>query len=234
MWTSPLAVLGLGFVLGLRHALDVDHLAAVSTIVSERRSLWRSTLVGVAWGIGHTTSLLVVAIGVIGLHAEIPPFVGELLELGVAAMLVGLGLRLLLTVVRGGALHAHVHAHAGRPHVHPHLHPSGLPEHDHVPSHRRPFLVGLAHGLAGSGGLMLAVVATIPDQLLAVAYVAIFGIGSIGGMAVTSTLFAIPSLLTAGRFAGAEHWLRTGAALASVGIGAELAWTIVSAAGFLA
>jgi sulfite exporter TauE/SafE len=234
MWTSPLAVLGLGFALGLRHALDVDHLAAVSTIVSERRSLWRSSLVGVVWGIGHTTSLLAVAIGVIGLHAQIPPFVAQLLELGVAVMLVVLGVRLLATVFRGGELHAHVHAHADHPHVHPHLHPPGVADHDHGPGHRRPFLVGLAHGLAGSGALMLAVVAAIPDQLLAIAYVVIFGLGSIGGMAVTSTLFAIPSLATARRFAGAERWIRTGAALTSVVVGAELAWTIAHEVGLLA
>jgi ABC-type nickel/cobalt efflux system permease component RcnA len=234
MWTSPTAVLGLGFALGLRHALDVDHLAAVSTIVSERRGLWRSSLVGVVWGIGHTTSLLVVAIGVIGLHAEIPPRLGQCLELGVALMLVGLGARLLHAVLRGDAIHAHVHAHAGRAHVHPHHHVRGVADHDHGPSHRRPFLVGLVHGLAGSGGLMLAVVATIPDPLLAVTYVVIFGLGSIGGMAVTSTLFALPSRLAAGRVAGADRWLRAGAAVASVAIGLELAWHIGREAGFFA
>ena len=234
MWTSPLAVLGFGFVLGLRHALDVDHLAAVSTIVSERRSVWRSTLVGIVWGIGHTTSLLAVALVVIGLHTEIPPRVASALELGVAAMLIGLGIRLLRTVARSAAVHAHAHAHDGHAHVHPHVHAHDVAAHDHGPRHRRPFLVGLVHGVAGSGGLMLMVAATIPDPLLAVTYVAIFGLGSIGGMAVTSTLFAIPSLLTAGRFDGAERWIRTGAALASVAVGTQLAWTIARDAGFFA
>jgi high-affinity nickel-transport protein len=233
-WTSPLAILGFGFVLGLRHALDVDHLAAVSTIVSQRRSIWRSSLVGIAWGIGHTTSLLAVAIAVVGLHAEIPPWVEQCLELGVAVMLVTLGTRLLSGVLRGDALHAHTHAHGGRPHRHPHWHRAGVLAHEHGPSHRRPFAVGLVHGLAGSGGLMLAVVATIPDRFLAMGYVAIFGLGSTGGMAIMSTLFAIPSLVTARRFAGADRWLRTGAALASVAIGLALAWEIGRAAGLLA
>ena len=164
MTGSPLAILGLGFLLGLRHALDVDHLAAVSTIVSQRRSIWRSALVGVVWGIGHTTSLLVVAIAVIALHAEISPAIGQVLELGVAIMLMTLGVRLLATVLRGGAIHVHVHDHAGHAHVHPHVHAPDAPGHDHGPSrhhhHRRPFLVGLVHGLAGSGALMLAVAAT--------------------------------------------------------------------------
>src|SRR5215469_2065252 len=73
MTGSGLSLLGFGFVLGLRHALDVDHLAAVSTIVSERRGLWRSSLVGAVWGLGHTASLLAAGVAVIALHTEIPP-----------------------------------------------------------------------------------------------------------------------------------------------------------------
>jgi high-affinity nickel permease len=234
MTGSPLAILGLGFFLGLRHALDVDHLAAVSTIVSQRRSIWRSALVGVVWGIGHTTSLLVVAIAVIALHAEISPALGRLLELGVAIMLMTLGVRLLATVLRGGAIHVHGHDHAGHTHVHPHVHAPDAPGHDHGPSHRRPFLVGLVHGLAGSGALMLAVAATIADPAIAIAYVVIFGVGSIGGMAITSTLFAIPMVVTTRRFTGATRWICGGAAVASVLVGLELAWTIGREAGFFA
>jgi high-affinity nickel permease len=234
MTGSPLAILGLGFFLGLRHALDVDHLAAVSTIVSQRRSIWRSALVGVVWGIGHTTSLLVVAIAVIAFHAEISPALGRLLELGVAIMLMTLGVRLLATVLRGGAIHVHVHDHAGHTHVHPHVHAPDAPGHDHGPSHRRPFLVGLVHGLAGSGALMLAVAATIADPAIAIAYVVIIGVGSIGGMAITSTLFTIPMAVTTRRFTGATRWICGGAAVASVLVGLELAWTIGREAGFFA
>ena len=234
MTGSPLAILGLGFFLGLRHALDVDHLAAVSTIVSQRRSIWRSALVGVAWGIGHTISLLAVAIAVIALHAEVPPALGQVLELGVATMLVTLGVRLLATVLRGGAIHVHVHDHAGHNHVHPHVHAPDAPGHDHGPSHRRPFLIGLVHGLAGSGALMLAVAATIADPALAIAYVVIFGVGSIGGMAITSTLFAIPMVVTTRRFTGATRWVCGGAAIASVLVGLERAWTSGREAGFFA
>jgi hypothetical protein len=227
MSPSPFAVLGLGFALGLRHALDVDHLAAVSTIVSERRGLWRSSLVGAVWGLGHTTSLLAVAVVVIGLHAEIPPRLAAGLELCVAAMLIVLGTRLLGALARGDALHAHVHVHGGRIHRHPHLHPAGVPGHDHGPGARRPFMVGLVHGLAGSAGLMLAVAATIPTPALAIAHVALFGLGSVGGMAAMSTLFAVPAALAAGRFDRAERTLRLGAALASVAVGLQLGWEIL-------
>ncbi len=223
MAPSPLGVLGFGLVLGLRHALDVDHLAAVSTIVSQGRSLWRSSLVGALWGLGHTASLLAVAVAVIGLHLEVPPSIERLPELGVAAMLIVLGLNLLRTVLRGGRVHVHTHSHDGRVHGHPHHHRHGVADHDHGPS-RRPIFVGLVHGLAGSAGLMLAVLATIPSPWLALAYVGIFGIGSVGGMTLMSALFAIPALLTASRFRGVERALRLTAAVVSVIVGLHLAW----------
>jgi high-affinity nickel-transport protein len=214
MSTSPFAVLGLGFVLGLRHALDVDHLAAVSTIVSQRRGLCRSSLIGAAWGLGHTVSLVAVAVGVIGLHAQISPAIGRLFELGVAGMLVVLGVDLLRSVA-GRRRHAH-------------------PGHVHSPSGRRPFLVGLVHGLAGSAALMLAVVASIPSPTLALAYVGVFGIGSVGGMAAMSALLAVPTFLAGEFFADADRVLRLGAAAASVAIGLHLAWQIGAEAGVLA
>ena len=229
MPTTPLAILGFGFVLGLRHALDVDHLAAVSTIVGQRRSLWSPSLVGALWGLGHTAALLAAAVAVIGLHAEIPPRLASALELGVAVMLVVLGLNLLRTVWAGGTLQHHVHSHGGRPHVHPHLHdsePMGGEGHHHLRTGRRPCLVGLVHGLAGSAALMLAVLATIPSPGLAFAYVGIFGAGSIAGMVAMSTLFGVPLALVGGRFARAELALRLGAALGSVAVGLRLAWEL--------
>lgn len=232
MPTSPVALLVFGFVLGLRHALDVDHLAAVSTIVSERRSVWASSLVGALWGLGHTVALLVVGVAVIALHTEIPPSVARGLELGVAIMLVGLGANLLRTLRRGGRLHLHSHAHGGRVHVHPHLHEVGAAHH-HLRPGRRPFLVGLMHGLAGSAALMLAVAATIPSPILALTYVAVFGCGSIGGMMAMSTLVGVPLGLAADRFARAEGVVRACAALASVAVGLALAWRIGVEAGVL-
>ena len=228
MPATPLAVLGFGFVLGLRHALDVDHLAAVSTIVSQRRSLWRSSLVGALWGIGHTAALLAAAVVVIGLHAGIPPRLAWGLELGVAVMLVGLGLNLLRTLWAGGTLHHHFHAHGSRAHLHVHLHGADEKDggHHHLRTGRRPFFVGLVHGLAGSGALMLAVLATIPSPALALLYVMIFGAGSIAGMVAMSTLFGVPLALVGGRFARVELVLRLGAALGSLAVGLRLAWEL--------
>ncbi len=233
MPTTPLAILGFGFLLGLRHALDVDHLAAVSTIVSQQRGLWRSSIVGAVWGLGHTAALLAVAVAVVALHAEIPPHVGHALEFGVAMMLIVLGVDLLRTVWSGGALHLHAHEHAGRRHVHPHLHRHGAGE-DHAHVTRRPFVVGLVHGLAGSAGLMLAVLTTIDDGLLALAYVALFGLGSIGGMVLMSTLLGLPLAFAADRFGRVETTLRAVAAVGSVAVGVTLAWEIGVDAGVLA
>jgi ABC-type nickel/cobalt efflux system permease component RcnA len=194
--------------------------------------VWSASVVGAAWGLGHTVALVAVAVVVIGLHAEIPASVGPLLELGVAAMLVGLGANLLWTLRRGGRLHVHRHAHGGHRHVHLHVHEAdAAPDEHHHPVRavRRPFLVGLVHGLAGSAGLMLAVLATIPSRALALAYVAVFAAGSVGGMVVVSAVVGMPLALAAERFARAEAVLRTCAGLGSVAVGVRIAAQVVVA-----
>jgi high-affinity nickel permease len=234
---GPLAVLGLGFVLGLRHALDVDHLAAVSTLVNQRRGLWGSSLIGALWGLGHTAALLAAGVAVIALHAKIiPPGLELMLELGVAAMLVGLGLNVLWKLWRGGTTHVHAHEHGGRPHLHLHLHDTGsrpVDGHHHaVRAGRRPFLVGVVHGFAGSAALMLAVLATIPSPALAVAYILVFGFGSVVGMALMSTVIGLPLALAARRFARAEQTVRVISGVTSVTIGLFVAWKVGTASGF--
>jgi high-affinity nickel permease len=226
---SALGLLLLGFVLGLRHALDVDHLAAVSTIVSGRRTVGSASLVGVVWGLGHTAALLAAGVVVIGLHAEIPPGVARGLELGVAVMLVWLGANLLWTLWRGGGIHLHAHVHGGHEHVHLHVHDGARVEavdhhHHAVRAARRPFAVGVVHGLAGSAGLMLAILATIPSPSLALAYVGVFGAGSVVGMVAMSALLGLPLVLAADRFARVDVALRTCAGVGSIAVGLALGW----------
>jgi hypothetical protein len=236
--SSPLALLGLGFVLGLRHALDVDHLAAVSALVSQRGGLGRSSLIGAMWGLGHTAALLAAGIAVIALRVEIAPPAARGLELAVAAMLVGLGLNLLRTLWRGDTIHVHAHAHGGHRHLHVHRHAAGerpaCAHHHAVRAARRPFLVGVVHGLAGSAALMLGVLATIPSPAVAVAYVLVFGAGSIGGMMLMSILLGLPLALALDRFARAELALRATAGVGSVAAGLALGWEIGVASGFVA
>ena len=228
MPSTALGLLAVGFVLGLRHALDVDHLAAVSTIVSQRRSLWSSSLVGALWGLGHTASLLAVGVVVIGLHKAIPPGVARGLELGVAVMLIGLGMNLLRTLRSGDTIHHYTHVHDGHHHVHPHVHTAGATtdaaHHHALRAGRRPFFVGLVHGLAGSAGLMLVVLATIPSPALAIAYLVVFGLGSIGGMVAMSALLGLPLLLASERLVRGEVVVQRAAALGSIAVGVLLAW----------
>jgi ABC-type nickel/cobalt efflux system permease component RcnA len=227
VWTT----LALGFVLGLRHALDADHLAAVSTFVTEERSLLRSSLIGVSWGVGHTAALLVFGLGVAAFRLTLTPRFSEWLEFLVGCMLVLLGGNVLYKLAKGRALHAHAHAHDGAAHTHLHVH-AGEAGHDHQHQHRtlrlggRPFVVGVVHGLAGTAALMMLVVGALPSLLLAAGYILIFGVGSIGGMTVMSLLMSVPLALAARRLALMEHLVRLGAGLFSLGFGLFLIWEV--------
>jgi sulfite exporter TauE/SafE len=222
MSVSILSLLAVGFVFGLKHALDADHLAAISTMATERRSLLSSSLVGAIWGLGHTISLMIAGVLVIFLHFQISARTARALEFCVGLMLIALGVNALRKLARG-RVHVHAHEHDGYWHVHPHLHKRGAPDRPHMhhglKSGARPLLVGMMHGLAGSAALTLLVLATIPSPLVGFLYVVIFGIGSIGGMTIMSTLCALPAKLTSQRFARANFALRGLAGIFSLGFG---------------
>lgn len=232
MDASLVAALSLGFWLGLRHAFDADHLAAVSTIVSEHKSLARSSLVGTFWGLGHTASLLAVGMVVISLRVTIPEGVAPWLEMPVAVMLIGLGAHTVWKVARerGVQIHAHAHTHDGDT-THAHLHLHDKKEHDHrhhlLRLGRKPFIVGLVHGLAGSAALMLAVLTTIQSVALGVLYIVIFGLGSVGGMLLMSALIGLPFAATARRFSAINGGIRVVAGLFSMVFGLMLAWELL-------
>ena len=181
----------LGTLLGMRHALEPDHLAAVSTLVSDERGSSRAAFLGLCWGIGHTLALVVVGAVLVLLRAEMPPTIADLFELGVAMMLVGLGLRAILRAARQGAAGpAALHQHGAIVHRHP-----GTPRHIHVAGltlARRPLLVGIVHGLAGSGALTALVLATLPSIAARITYMTLFGLGSTLGMAALSGLLGWP------------------------------------------
>jgi ABC-type nickel/cobalt efflux system permease component RcnA len=209
---AALPVLGVGLVFGLKHAFEADHMAAVTTIVSERKNVFSSALVGGLWGIGHTLSLLVAGVAVILLHLKIGRRLEMSLEFCVALMLIGLGVNAFRKLRSGAVLHAHAHRHGERLHIHPHLHTQG--EATDVHTHHgfrlgtRPLLVGMVHGMAGSAALMLLVLTTIPSPAVGFAYIGVFGIGSIGGMMLMSALVGLPVHLTAARFTQANVTLR--------------------------
>lgn len=229
-----LATLGLGLVLGLKHALDADHLVAVATIVGRHRSLWRSSLVGAWWGLGHTASLFAASVAVVLLRKTIPERAALALEAGVGLMLVVLGGDLLRKIVKGDLrLHAHAHSHDGDAHTHLHLHEA--PE-SHAAHHvgRKPFLVGVVHGLAGSAALTLVVLSTISSPWAGLLYVLVFGAGTIAGMLVMSALVGLPFALAARTAAGLSIRVQALAAVGSIGFGVWYAWQAGSAFGLSA
>jgi hypothetical protein len=181
----------LGSLLGMRHALEPDHLAAVSTLVTGERSSYKAALLGACWGVGHTVALVAVGTGLVLLRAEMPTRLADLFEFFVALMLVGLGLRAIYLAARQGpAGPVHAHHHGSRVHVHP-----GTPAHIHIGTWtlaRRPLFVGAIHGLAGSGALTALVVTTLPSTTARLTYMALFGLGSTLGMAALSGVLGWP------------------------------------------
>ena len=233
---SALSVLGLGFLLGLKHATDADHLIAVSTIVSERKGFWSSSIVGALWGMGHTASLLIVGLAVIAFHFQIPEKIAMGMEFFVALMLIILGANVLWKIKKGATFHVHAHEHGDHLHLHPHIHEiATADEHDGIHHHpskvgKKPFFVGMVHGMAGSAALMLVVLATISSRIVALMYIGIFGLGSIGGMFLMSTLIGLPFTFTS-RFERVNRIIRLTAGIVSVVFGLFYAWQIGVAEG---
>jgi ABC-type nickel/cobalt efflux system permease component RcnA len=233
---SLATLLLVSFGLGLKHATEPDHLAAVSTIVSDRRNIWSASLVGGLWGVGHTISLFVAGILVIFLHFEISERLAQTLEFCVALMLIALGIDALRKLYRGGQVHWHTHHHGSVTHAHPHVHDSSaahnvsksLAEQTHhgLRIGARPLIVGMVHGMAGSGALMLLVLSTISSPAAGIAYILVFGAGSIGGMMLMSMMVGLPFHLTLNRFSKAEWWLRGAAGLFSLGFGSYMIYQI--------
>jgi len=229
MEQSLLAIFALGLLYGIQHATDADHLIAVSTIVSEQKSLKWASFIGAFWGLGHTTTLFLVGLLVIGLRLSIPPRLALGLEFLVAVMLILLGVRILWRSFGVEKVHLHTHAHNPETHTHFHVHGSHGEDHSHphpFKSMRRPFLVGMVHGLAGSAALMLLVLTTIPSVLAGLAYIFLFGVGSVGGMLLLSGLIGLPFVLTAQRFSRMNRWIQVVAGVASVLFGLHLGWDI--------
>jgi len=235
---SLIGTLALGFVLGLKHALDADHLVAVSTIVGRERSMWKSSWVGAVWGMGHTASLFVAALAVIVLRISISPTVALSLEFCVGLMLMVLGADLLRRVVRGDvAVHSHAHTHGdAEQHVHLHVHaPLGAVDgHAHHGVGRRPFFVGLVHGLAGSAALMLFVLSTISSPWAALLYVLIFGAGTIGGMLVMSGMIGLPFAVASRYLSALVGRIQLAVGLGSLAFGVLYTWRVAVSDGLLA
>src|SRR6267378_2345117 len=224
-----LPILALGSLLGFRHAFEPDHLAAVTTLASRQGSLWSAARLGLAWGLGHTVTVGAIALLVIVLGVRLPASLWPAAELAVAALLVLLGGTVVWRYARG-RWHMHLHAHDANPHFHLHSHAR---ETGHAHLHagadaRRSLGFGIAHGLAGSGAIAVLLVAAAPTAGLRLTYFAAFGAGTIVGMlAVSLTLGALVRVASR-RGTTLATWLHVGSALASVAVGAVLAWRVAT------
>jgi len=248
--SALLSVVFLGFFLGMRHATDSDHVIAVTTIVTRRRTLGGAVLIGVLWGLGHTLTILLVGGAIILFGLVIPPRVGLTMEFSVAVMLILLGALNLTGIMEqihaalgsGRGPHSHPHSHNDYVHSHPHGHGPGDHGHgeDETPQGwldrrfgglglyqaLRPLVVGLVHGLAGSAAVALLVLTTIRNPAWAVAYLLVFGVGTIAGMMLITGTIAIPIAYTARRFEQVDRWLATASGVLSLAFGLFLAYQI--------
>jgi cytochrome c biogenesis protein CcdA len=207
---TPLSVLALGLFLGVRHATDADHVVAVSTIVSREASSRSAMWVGAVWGMGHTLTILLIGGAIILLGLVIPPRVGLAMELGVAIMLMVLGVMNVMGALRridGVVLDG----------------PGGAA----TPRRRlRSFVVGVVHGIAGSAAVALLVLSTIEHAGWALLYLAIFGLGTLVGMMLLTTAMAVPLAAAARRYGSLGQVLSRVTGLASIALGVFLAYQI--------
>lgn len=192
-------------LLGLRHATDPDHLTAVSTLVmsDRRRGARRAASLGVAWGLGHATTLFLFGLPVVLFRSALPEAVQRTAEVAIGLVIVGLGLRLLVRW-RRGYFHAHAHAHGALHHSHPHVH-EHAPDHEAgeavVHAHRHPdalgrspraaYGIGLVHGVGGSAGVGILLIGAMPDRAAAVAALALFALATAVSMALLSSAFGV-------------------------------------------
>jgi ABC-type nickel/cobalt efflux system permease component RcnA len=247
---TALALMVLGFFLGMRHATDPDHVIAVTTIVARQRTSWSATAIGAAWGLGHTLTILVVGGGIIFFGWVIPPRIGLSMEFSVGLMLIVLGIINLKGVLRHfrasqtnlDAPRQHTHAHAHGDYVHTHVHVHDSEAHSHEPGRTpliwldghlgglglyqltRPLVVGVVHGLAGSAAVALLVLTTVNNPRWGLWYLLVFGLGTVAGMSLMTAAITIPFARNDPRFARLGGSLRIASGVTSLGFGLFVAY----------
>ncbi len=222
------SLLFIGLLIGMRHALDADHVAAVATLVSRKQSLASTIIQGSLWGLGHTLTLLLFGSVVIFMDTVMPAQLVAGLELAVGLMLILLGADVLRRMIRekvhfhshrhnDNHAHFHAHSHAGErgaheASAHDHEHPRGFP--------LRALMVGLMHGMAGSAAVIILALETVTSPVQGVIYILVFGIGSMLGMALLSMVISIPLFLSAKKLTWAHNGFQSVAGIISITLGA--------------
>jgi cytochrome c biogenesis protein CcdA len=224
------AILSLGFLLGMQHALEADHIAAVSSIAARRSNVADIVRHGLTWGLGHTLTLFVFAGFAILLGHTIPDTLARPLEAAVGLMLIGLGCHVLWRLWRD-RVHFHAHRHGdGTSHIHLHSHAGENVAHRasaHAHGHGfrwRTLLVGLMHGMAGSAALLVLAVSQAASPATAVGYVLLFGLGSMLGMGALSAVIAVPLAVSARWLTSANRALQGAVGVATIAVGVATIW----------
>jgi ABC-type nickel/cobalt efflux system permease component RcnA len=215
--SSALAIIGLGFLLGLEHAFEPDHVLAVTSLISKQKNLKKASFLGITWGLGHTTTLFIVGLIVIMLKITIPEAIALSLEFIVGIVIIFLGIYIIKGLIVEKK-HIHTHGHDGSTHIHFHSHKENK-SHEH---YHKSFAVGLVHGLAGSASLMLLVLSTIESTIIGLFYILLFGIGSIVGMAIVGGLISIPFVITSKKFSNLNIGIRYATGIISIIFGVYL------------
>jgi len=228
-------ILGLGFLLGMQHALEADHIAAVSSIAARRTGVQDIIKHGLTWGLGHTLTLFVFAGAAILLGHAIPDYLARPLETAVGIMLVGLGANVLWRLWRD-RVHFHQHRHGdGTTHLHIHSHANETTPHErsvHMHEHGfrwRSLLVGLMHGMAGSAALLVFAVSQAANPVYGLLYVLLFGVGSMFGMGALSTVIAVPLAVSARWLTWANRGLQIIVGMITIGIGVMTVYSTILA-----
>ncbi len=235
---SLLAILTLSFFLGMRHATDPDHVVAITTIVTRQRGIAKAGLIGVLWGLGHTFTIFLVGTMIILFQVTIPTRVGLSMELTVAAMLILLGVLNLTGTLRW--LQQNFTPNLGLLALDTESSDSAAKSKSTNQKSRldamfqglglcnvlRPLVIGIVHGLAGSAAVALLVMTTIHNPWWAIAYLLLFGIGTIAGMMLITALLAMPFAFALRRFSGLNRGMAVASGLLSLGFGLFLSYQI--------
>jgi cytochrome c biogenesis protein CcdA len=224
MFSSVISTIAFGFILGVKHAFDADHLAAVTTMLTNQKNPLKAASIGMYWGAGHTLTLFIVGIIVLLFRITIPDSVVANIEIIVGIMLVILGIQAIRRKVT--LPHEHEHVHDGTAHTHVHL----ADVHNHYPKFGRfgkSFVIGAVHGLAGSGALMILVLSLVKNIYEGIVYILIFGIGSVLGMTLMSLAIGIPFVSSMKKFNQAEKFLNYLTGGISIIIGSTIIYDVV-------
>jgi ABC-type nickel/cobalt efflux system permease component RcnA len=223
----------------MQHVMEADHVAAVASLATRNTTLSKAVRQGAAWGVGHALTLVLVGSIVLTMDTLVPEDFAEMLELAVGFMLVLLGMDVLQRLVRE-KIHFHRHMHDGAVHLHAHSHERGIPHSDDAHQHEHPqmlplraLFVGMMHGMAGSAALIILALNSVSSLAQGILYIALFGIGSILGMALLAAVISLPFRYSSRSLTWAHNGLKAAVGMVTIGLGSMLIYDLGITRGLL-